>query len=146
MSEHVYKVVELVGTSGEGIEGAIQAAVRRADETLRNLRWFEVMQIARPCRRRRGPALSGDDEGGLHPRQRALVAAPGARGGAMPARGLTRGVSRPCGFGAECRHAGALGKIADAYFAVATCLLLLIAVLLLLGAAWEVMVAVCIGT
>jgi len=45
MSEHVYKVVELVGTSAAGIEDAIQAAVRRADETLRNLRWFEVVQI-----------------------------------------------------------------------------------------------------
>ena len=45
MSEHVYKVVELVGTSAAGIEDAIQSAVRRADETLRNLRWFEVVQI-----------------------------------------------------------------------------------------------------
>ena len=45
MSEHVYKIVELVGSSSESIEGAIQAAVRRADDTLRNLRWFEVTQI-----------------------------------------------------------------------------------------------------
>lgn len=45
MSEHVYKIVELVGTSAAGIEDAIQAAIRRADETLRNLRWFEVVQI-----------------------------------------------------------------------------------------------------
>ncbi len=45
MSEHVYKVVELVGTSKNGIEEAIDTAVRRADETLRNLRWFEVTQI-----------------------------------------------------------------------------------------------------
>ena len=45
MSDHVYKIVELVGSSADGVEGAIQAAVGRADETLRNLRWFEVIQI-----------------------------------------------------------------------------------------------------
>jgi flavin-binding protein dodecin len=45
MSEHVYKVVELVGSSPKSIEDAIDAAVARADETLRNLRWFEVVQI-----------------------------------------------------------------------------------------------------
>jgi dodecin len=45
MSEHVYKVVELVGSSAESIEGAVESAVSRADETLRNLRWFEVVQI-----------------------------------------------------------------------------------------------------
>jgi flavin-binding protein dodecin len=45
MSEHVYKVVELVGSSAESVEKAIDSAVGRADETLRNLRWFEVVQI-----------------------------------------------------------------------------------------------------
>jgi flavin-binding protein dodecin len=45
MSEHVYKVVELVGSSKEGIEDAVKNAVKRADGTLRNLRWFEVVQI-----------------------------------------------------------------------------------------------------
>ena len=44
-SEHVDKVVELVGSSKEGIEDAVRNAVRRADGTLRNLRWFEVVQI-----------------------------------------------------------------------------------------------------
>jgi hypothetical protein len=44
MDDHVYKLVELVGTSEESIEAAIQAAIRRADRTLRNLRWFEVIQ------------------------------------------------------------------------------------------------------
>ncbi|GEP05007.1 dodecin [Methylobacterium oxalidis] len=44
MSEHVYKVVELVGSSTESIEDAIQGAVARANRTLRNLRWFEVME------------------------------------------------------------------------------------------------------
>ena len=44
MSDHVYKVVELVGSSTSSIEDAIQTAIRRADQTLRNLRWFEVVQ------------------------------------------------------------------------------------------------------
>jgi flavin-binding protein dodecin len=44
MSDHVYKVVELVGSSTASIEDAIQTAIKRADQTLRNLRWFEVVQ------------------------------------------------------------------------------------------------------
>jgi flavin-binding protein dodecin len=44
MSDHVYKVVELVGSSPDSIEDAIQTAIKRADQTLRNLRWFEVVQ------------------------------------------------------------------------------------------------------
>jgi flavin-binding protein dodecin len=42
MPEHVYKVVEIVGSSETSIEEAIQLAIRRASETLRHLRWFEV--------------------------------------------------------------------------------------------------------
>ncbi|HZH10074.1 MAG TPA: dodecin [Microvirga sp.] len=44
MSDHVYKVVELVGSSETSIEDAIQTAIQRASQTLRNLRWFEVQQ------------------------------------------------------------------------------------------------------
>ncbi|QRM34280.1 dodecin [Microvirga sp. VF16] len=44
MSDHVYKVVELVGSLTSSIEDAIETAIKRADQTLRNLRWFEVMQ------------------------------------------------------------------------------------------------------
>ncbi|MGX9981706.1 dodecin [Methylobacterium fujisawaense] len=44
MSEHVYKVTELVGSSTVSIEDAIQVAVSRASVTLRNLRWFEVLE------------------------------------------------------------------------------------------------------
>jgi hypothetical protein len=43
MSEHVYKVIELVGSSKTGIEDAVQSAVGRASETLKNLRWFEIV-------------------------------------------------------------------------------------------------------
>jgi flavin-binding protein dodecin len=42
--EHVYKVVELVGTSTKSIEDAIQSAIGRATKTLRQLRWFEVVE------------------------------------------------------------------------------------------------------
>lgn len=44
MSDHVYKMVELVGSSETSIEDAIQTAIKRADQTLRNLHWFEVVQ------------------------------------------------------------------------------------------------------
>ena len=44
MSDHIYKVVELVGSSPISIEDAIQGAVGRASKTLRNLRWFEVLE------------------------------------------------------------------------------------------------------
>lgn len=44
MSDHVYKIVELVGSSKISIEDAIQNAVTRASESLRNLRWCEVVQ------------------------------------------------------------------------------------------------------
>ena len=44
MNDHVYKVVELVGSSETSIEDAIQTAIQRASQSLRNLRWFEVLQ------------------------------------------------------------------------------------------------------
>src|SRR5712691_5570766 len=44
MQEHIYKVVELVGSSETSIEDAISTAISRANETIRQLRWFEVLQ------------------------------------------------------------------------------------------------------
>ena len=41
---HVYKIVELVGSSPDSIEDAIKSAIARAHQTLRNLRWFEVVE------------------------------------------------------------------------------------------------------
>lgn len=41
---HVYKVIDIVGSSEKGIEDAIAVAVERASRTLKNLRWFEVVQ------------------------------------------------------------------------------------------------------
>ena len=43
MQEHVYRVIELVGSSDKSIEDAINTAVTRAHATIRNLRWFEVV-------------------------------------------------------------------------------------------------------
>jgi flavin-binding protein dodecin len=45
MTEHVFKSVELVGSSKESVSDAIQAAITRASATLRNLRWFEVVEV-----------------------------------------------------------------------------------------------------
>jgi dodecin len=43
MSDHVYKIIELVGSSQRSIEDAIQSAIARAGETVREIRWFEVV-------------------------------------------------------------------------------------------------------
>ena len=45
MQDHVYKIIDLVGTSDTSIEDAIQTAIARASRTMRNLRWFEVVQM-----------------------------------------------------------------------------------------------------
>ena len=44
MSDHVYKIVELVGSSTKGTDDAIQQAIARASKTLSNLDWFEVAE------------------------------------------------------------------------------------------------------
>jgi len=45
MSDHTYKVTEVVGTSADSVQQAIRNGVDRAAKTLRNLDWFEVTQI-----------------------------------------------------------------------------------------------------
>jgi dodecin len=45
MSDNVYSVSEIVGTSSDGVEPAIQNALARARKTLRNLDWFETTEI-----------------------------------------------------------------------------------------------------
>ncbi len=45
MSDHVYKVIEVVGSSAAGIDAAINNAVARAAQTTRHLDWFEVTDI-----------------------------------------------------------------------------------------------------
>ena len=45
MSENVYSVSEIVGTSSESVDDAIRGAIGRASKTLHNLDWFEVRDI-----------------------------------------------------------------------------------------------------
>ena len=44
MTDHVYKTIELVGSSATTVEDAIRNAVSKAAQTVRNLRWFEVIE------------------------------------------------------------------------------------------------------
>jgi hypothetical protein len=44
MSEHVYKMIEIVGSSKKSVEDAIQNAITKATETIHNLRWFQVVE------------------------------------------------------------------------------------------------------
>ena len=44
MANHVYKMIELVGSSTTGIDDAIRNAVETAGKTLRHLDWFEVVE------------------------------------------------------------------------------------------------------
>jgi flavin-binding protein dodecin len=44
MSDHVYKKIELVGSSPSSIEEAVVNALSRAQKTIRNMRWFEVVE------------------------------------------------------------------------------------------------------
>jgi flavin-binding protein dodecin len=42
--EHVYKITELTGSSPKSVDDAVEQAISRASKTLRNLRWFEVVE------------------------------------------------------------------------------------------------------
>lgn len=53
MSDHVYKVNEVVGSSPNGVDAAIANAISRTGKTVRNLDWFEVVEI-------RGHIADGD--------------------------------------------------------------------------------------
>lgn len=44
MANHVYKLIELAGTSPNSIEEAINNAIAKADQTVHNMRWFEVVE------------------------------------------------------------------------------------------------------
>jgi len=45
MSEHTYRIVEIVGTSPDGVDAAIRNGVARAGQTLRGVDWFEVQSV-----------------------------------------------------------------------------------------------------
>ena len=44
MSDNIYKIVEVVGSSETGIEDAVEKAITRAAATIRDIRWFEVKE------------------------------------------------------------------------------------------------------
>jgi flavin-binding protein dodecin len=45
VTDHIYKTVEITGSSRDGVTQAIEAAIAKASQTLRNLDWFEVIGI-----------------------------------------------------------------------------------------------------
>jgi dodecin len=45
MSDHVYRVIEIVGSSDKSIDNAINNAIQRAGKTVRHLDWFEVKEM-----------------------------------------------------------------------------------------------------
>ncbi|MFJ4282396.1 dodecin [Streptomyces massasporeus] len=45
MSNHTYRVTEIVGTSPDGVDQAVRNGIDRASQTLHNLDWFEVTQV-----------------------------------------------------------------------------------------------------
>ena len=44
MDEHIYKIIQLAGSSETSIEDAIQTAITKASKSLHHLRWFEVLE------------------------------------------------------------------------------------------------------
>ena len=53
MSDHVYRLSEIVGSSQTSVDDAIRNAIRKADETVRNIEWFQTGEI-------RGQVVDGD--------------------------------------------------------------------------------------
>ena len=45
MADHIYRLAEIVGTSPNGVDDAIRNAVHRAGRTLRNIDWFEMVEV-----------------------------------------------------------------------------------------------------
>ena len=53
MSDHVYRLSEIVGSSQTSVDDAIRTAIRKASETVRNIEWFQTGEI-------RGQVVDGD--------------------------------------------------------------------------------------
>jgi len=53
MSNHVYRLTEVVGSSPTSVDEAIRTAVRKAAETVRNIEWFQTEEV-------RGQVVDGD--------------------------------------------------------------------------------------
>ncbi|KAF0191739.1 MAG: Dodecin Flavin-binding protein [Gammaproteobacteria bacterium] len=44
MSDHIYKIIEITGTSDKGSDEAVRNAIARASKSVRHMRWFEVLE------------------------------------------------------------------------------------------------------
>ena len=53
MSNHVYRLSEIVGSSPNGVDDAIRNAIRKASQTVRNIEWFQTEEV-------RGQVVDGD--------------------------------------------------------------------------------------
>ena len=53
MSNHVYRLTEVVGSSPDSVDEAIRTAIRKAAQTVRNIEWFEAQEV-------RGQVVDGD--------------------------------------------------------------------------------------
>jgi flavin-binding protein dodecin len=53
VSDHVYRLSEIVGSSGTSVDDAIRTAIRKASQTVRNIEWFQTEEI-------RGQVVDGD--------------------------------------------------------------------------------------
>ena len=53
MSNHVYRLTEVVGSSPDSVDEAIRTAIRKAAQTVRNIEWFETQEV-------RGQVVDGD--------------------------------------------------------------------------------------
>ena len=67
MPDHVYKKIEIVGSSPNGFEEAVQNALARAKKTVRNMRWFEVTETRGWIEDGQVQRLAGDPESRLYP-------------------------------------------------------------------------------
>jgi dodecin len=53
VSDHVYRLSEIVGSSRTGVDDAVRTAIAKASQTVRNIEWFETKEI-------RGQVVDGD--------------------------------------------------------------------------------------
>ena len=53
MTDHVYRLSEIVGSSTTSVDDAVRTAIRKASQTVRNIEWFQTQEI-------RGQVVDGD--------------------------------------------------------------------------------------
>ena len=118
MTDHVYKLLELTGSSPLGIEDAIQKAIAKANETVRNIHWFVVTETRGHVDDGKVAHWQVTAEDGIHPRlNRAGVVprVPGPRHNripwirrpARPRSGATTACAPPSSIGCATSRSGA---------------------------------------